>query len=175
MGRHIEALLARNARIAGGHDVAHGIAAASPGGEADPVQLPHDLRHVGKPDVVQLQFLAGGDMDGGFAEPARELRDLGQLNRRHAACRHADTDHEGPFVPLFVDTEGDPDRPELGGMQPVIGEGLDSLGKGVDFVAVITRNFVKSHTIFNSSGTTCPFFIQKTRTSSPPPDRETIT
>ena len=100
--QHIKVFVRLHARQRRAHDVAREIAAAAHRHNPGLQRAFHDGAHRIAVKIVQLNGLAGGKMRARHVVFANRLGDERQLFLRHAARRHAQTQHAGLAVLLRI-------------------------------------------------------------------------
>ena len=100
--QHVEVLPLLHAGERGAHHIARVVAAAAHRDDAMVERALDDVADRLPRQVVQLDGLAGGEVDAPDAVPADHLRRERQLLRRHAARRHAQAQHARLAVALRI-------------------------------------------------------------------------
>ncbi len=95
IGGGVEGLGVAHARERAGREVAHPVAARLAGGDADRRQTPHQVGGVVDVDVVELDVLAGGDVEDRVRVLLGQLGHHLELLGRRAAVGELDAHHPG--------------------------------------------------------------------------------
>ena len=106
VGPAVEGLVEADAGVGAGHHVAVGVPARRPVGEAEGVAGGEHGGHGPGRHVVQLEALAGGDVDPALAVGVGERGHRPGLRRADPPAGHADADHEDAGLRLGADPVG---------------------------------------------------------------------
>jgi hypothetical protein len=149
----VEDFIDTHAGVGRDEDVADGVAAASARDEADAQKLAHGGDHVLKRDVVDLELLAGGDVDPGAAVARGDLGHGLQLRRRVRAAGGADAHHVTAVAALLVAAERDAADLERGGVQLALLMTLNIAIEFFEFGGEVCRNLIGHWNSLRGSGT----------------------
>ncbi len=133
IGRHVEDLVRRHARVGAAGDVAHRVSTGFAGGQAGIGQQPHRVLHIAELHEVELDVLSGGDVTEASRMALGHLRQRVELTRIQNSLRNLDPQHLNIALPLPIGAANQAKSAPLVGRQ---GARLELFERGDEFVDV---------------------------------------